>query len=323
MRWLCLVALLGCRFTPGQVADDALVVGDDVLVDDAGGGDAGADADTPATCNARWLDGTIRFGTPVPLTTINSSAYDRDPFLTPDEKTIWISSGRAGGMNGSVWIAKRASTADDFSTPAVDPDFESAGNETKLSQTADGLVAVVGSDRNPSANVDVWEATRATVNDNWSPLSRTNLGSVNTSGSDHDPTISADGLRIYLAPDSPSPQHIAVATRADRASAFGMPTTLTELSSGVGDADPSPTPDERILLFASNRDPGPSGPNAPNVYYATRATSTGTFDAPLLVPDINDDNGEGDPHLSSDGCRIYFARTGANDFDIYVATALP
>lgn len=135
--------------------------------------------------------------------------------------------------------------------------------------------------------------------------------------------LSADTLRLYLAPDTPSPQHIAVATRANRTSAFGTPITITELSSGHGDAHSSPTPDVWTLLFSSNHDPGIAGPDAPNVYYAIRASSTGTFEAPLLVPDINTDDGEGDPHLSTDGCRIYIARTGPNDFDIYVATALP
>jgi hypothetical protein len=92
----------------------------------------------------------------------------------------------------------------------------------------------------------------------------------------------------------------------------------------MGDADPSPTPDEQVLLFASNRPVLPSGPAAPNVWYATRPGSTGTFDAPLPVPDINTDMPEGDPHLSTDGCRIYFARdVGTTSFDIYVATAVP
>ncbi len=321
MRRFLLVATVGCKFTAGELPRDGAV--DDVAVDLDASADASGDA-AVTTCNTRWRNGTIRFGTPVPLTTVNSSAFDRDPFLAPDERTLWISSGQAGGTGGTPWIAKRSVTTDPFSAPQVDPTFDSAGNETKLSMTADALYAVIGSDRSGSQAIDVWQATRATVDDNWSLLSRTGLTSVNTSGSDHDPTISADGLRLYLAPDSPGAQHLAVATRADRTASWDTPVTITELSSGMGDADPSPTPDERILLFSSNRSVLASDPLPPNVWYATRAAATGTFDPPVLVPDINSDLAEGDPHLSTDGCRIYFARNETtNDFEIYVAIALP
>lgn len=90
----------------------------------------------------------------------------------------------------------------------------------------------------------------------------------------------------------------------------------------MGDADPSPTPDERILLLASNRTL--SGQSGGNLWYATRANATGTFGQPQAVPTVNTDANEGDPHLSADGCRIYFARElGSTSWDIFVATATP
>jgi Tol biopolymer transport system component len=190
--------------------------------------------------------------------------------------------------------------------------------------TADGLYAVLGSTRTGSQNVDVWETSRATTDDPWPALTRTHMTMVNTSGSDHDPTISADGLHLYVAPDTQAPQRIRVAARPDRTSNFSVPQTINELFSNTGDADPSPTPDERILLFSSNRASPATSPAAPNVWYATRASATGTFSAPLLVPDINTDAPEGDPHLSADGCTIYFARDlGSYNYDIFAATALP
>jgi hypothetical protein len=317
-----LVAALGCKFTPGALARDGAIEGDDAA-DDAMG-DATGDA-AAATCNSKWRNGTIRFGTPVAVTAVNSTVFDRDPFLLPDELTLWVSSGRAGGANGSsaVWIAKRTVATAAFDPPAVDATFDSNFEETKLSITEDGKFAVIGSTRTGSQAVDVWEASRATPSDNWSALTRTHLGMVNSATDEHDPTISADGLRLYVALNPSGTQHISVATRPDRTSNFGAPTELTELTSGVGDADPSPTPDEQVFLFSSNR-VVPSGPAASNVWYATRPGSTGTFDAPLPVPDINTDLPEGDPHLSTDGCRIYFARNvAATDYDIFVATALP
>jgi hypothetical protein len=321
MRWLLLVAICGCKFTPGAYARDGAIELEDDATDLDAAADTSADA-TETTCNSRWRNGTIRFGTPAILSSINSTAFDRDPFLAPDELTMWVSSGRAGGTGGTVWIAKRSVATGPFDPAQVDTSFDSAGNETKLSMTADGLYAVVGSDRTGSAQVDVWEASRPTVDDNWSTMTRTHTMAVNTAVADHDPTVSADGLRLYVAPASGT-QHISVATRADRTSNFSAPVELTELTSGSGDADPSPTPDEQILLFASNRPGVVSDPMPPNVYYATRASSTGAFDPPMIVPDINSDMPEGDPHLSTDGCRIYFARDIGTNFEIFVATALP
>jgi hypothetical protein len=295
-------------------------IGEDALAQD---GDLDAPPDAATTCNARWRDGSIHFETPIVVPNINSSVYDRDPYVSADEMTIWFSSGRPGGTGGTVYIAKRTTPTGTFGDPQIDDDFDSAGNETKLSMTEDRLYAVVGSDRTGSAAVDIWESSRLTVNDNWSTPARTNLTLVNSAMDDHDPTISNDGLRLYLAPVGGG-QHLAVATRMNVGDPFGAPTTITELVSGMGDADPSPTPDERILLFASNK-PGLAGdPAPPNVWYATRAGATGPFDPPKLVPDINTDMPEGDPHLSADGCRIYFARDlGSDNYEIHVATAMP
>lgn len=307
---------MGCKFTPGQLVRDGAVTMDDrpdVL-----------DIDAPAgpTCYAQWLDGSIRFDTPMELAGVNSAQFDRDPYTTPDELQFFVSSGRAGGMGGTVWVATRPNRTVDFSAPEVATAFESAGNETKLSMTADGLYAVLGSDRDTANSVDVWEASRATVNNGWSALGRDHLQQVNTTGPDHDPTISADGLSLYLAAYSGEYQYLAVATRADRTANFNDPTEIAELTSTTGDADPSPTPDQRILLFSSNRISG--GPLLGNVWYATRETVDDSFGSPQLVPDINTDLPEGDPHLSTDGCRIYFARNlGSGNWDIFVATALP
>ncbi|HSD88071.1 MAG TPA: hypothetical protein VLB44_11175 [Kofleriaceae bacterium] len=318
MRWLFVVALGGCGFHHGALQADA-GPGDTPpnLVDE--GVDAPADA-TRANCYAQWLDGTIRFNTAVALAGVNDAGFDRDPFLAGNELTFFVSTLRTGSMGSDIFTATRASKSDTFSTPVRDDAFSSSGGESKLSITADGLTAIVGSDRTGTAGgIDIWETTRATTNDAWPAMTRDRVMMLESAGSDHDPTISADGLRIYYAPDSPV-QHIAVATRANRNSNFGAPVTITQLASGTGDADPSPTPDERIIVFSSNRTL--AGALNGNMWYATRASASATFDTPQPVPDLNTDASEGDPHLSTDGCRIYFARNGgATDWDIYVATA--
>ena len=131
--------------------------------------------------------------------------------------------------------------------------FNSTSDESKASITGDGLHAVVASNRPGTAgDFDVWEATRSTASVAWPAFTRAKVMAIETTGGDYDPTISDDGLRIYLAPGSP--QHIAVASRLTVNDNFGAPVTLGELVSGVAaDADPSLTPDERVIVFRSYR----------------------------------------------------------------------
>lgn len=321
-RAVVLVAVAGCGFQVGAGAggsptDDAAVDGEaDANAD--GSTDAPIDAPPPPTCLSRWMDNTIRFGAPLVLANVNSTSFERDPFLTADELTLYLSTARAGSMGGDTWVATRASIAMPFGTPVRAAAFSTAGNETKTSITANGLFAVVGSDQGGGAGgVDIWETSRASTASVWGALTRTHVMMVETAGSDHDPMISADGLRLYAAPDNPGAQHIVVATRGTVTANFAAPVTI--INSGSADGDPSVTPDERILLFYSGRTAGLGGGN---IWYATRADAMTAFGTQRIVPDVNSDFNDGDPHLSSDGCRIYFGRDGGiAGWELYMATA--
>jgi len=314
VRWLIVVAVAGCKFREGSLSDVDAAVTSEV---DAASPDAPSPDAAPPNCYAQWLDGTIQLDTPVALAAVNASAYDRDPFLTDDELTLYFASGRTGSTGGgSVFKATRAEVTDAFGTPVLDAQFDSLQSETKVSITADGLAAVVGSNRTGSMGVDVWTSTRASTSVAFPAF--TKAAGVNTSGNDQDPTISADGLHLYIAPDTGGTQKIVVATRAALGDTFGAPTTV--INSGSGDADPSPTPDERILVFASNRVLAGGGNG--DIWYATRASASDAFGTPKAVPGANTGMPEGDPHLSADGCRLYFARNvRSTDYDLFVAAA--
>jgi hypothetical protein len=304
---LVVTVLAGCRF------DHAAALGDATVSSDMR--DAPDDVSTNATCSDKWLAGTIHFGAAQLIANVNDSGtYDRDPFLPADELTIYFSTGRAG--NAKVFMASRANIASSFGTPQEASPFTSTSNDTKLSIASNGLIAVVGSDRPGGlGGIDVWESIRTSTTQQWPAMNRTNVMMVDSAGNDQDPTLSADGQHLYFAPDLPSPQHIAVSTRGGDGR-FGPPVPLPQLDSAAGDADPSPTPDERVLAFASNR----SGNG--DMYYATRAMSNIGFSAAALIPDVNTTGAEGDPHLSADGCRLYFARAVTGyQYDLYVATA--
>src|SRR5262245_34924943 len=202
--------------------------------------DTRPDSPGSMTCYQKWLANTIQLDTPVVIAEINSSVFDRDPFLLEDELTIYISSGR-NGTDGDLYVATRTSLTTPFSTPVPAYEFNSLAEETKLSITSDHRIAVAGSARPNSPNmlIEVWESIRLATTDNWPAMNQTNVAMVETSGNDHDPTISADGQRLYLSPDTPAPQHLSMATRAGNGK-FGTPVAITALNTTDGEADPSP-----------------------------------------------------------------------------------
>jgi hypothetical protein len=198
-------------------------------------------------------------------------------------------------------------------------EIDVGGGCGKFSTTMDGLYAVFASARaaGVGGGVDVWETSRASTGSAWDVPTQTNLTAVDTVDPEQDAEIDHDGLRLYLARNpGGGPQEIEIAYRAMAGSAFGSATRINELYSGVGDADPSVSDDLTVMVFSSNRTG--TGSAGGNIWYSTRADPNQTWGTPLPVPDVNSDGGDGDPHLGSDGCRLYFASDRNGDYDLFV-----
>lgn len=316
-----LIALAaGCGF---EIAASNQPGGDGGLVDGAVADARPPDASvvSPGDCWPRWHAASLTFAEARILTEVNSTTYDRDPTIAPDELTLYWSTGRTGSLSSDVWTATRADRDAAFATPVLRADVNSVSAETRLSITADGLLAAIGSTRAGGAgSVDVWLARRATATGAFETATRTELDAINDAGAQHDPFLSGDGLRLYFAPVGGS-QRIDVTSRATRGDVFGAPTTLFD--SGLGDADPTLSPDERVIVWASRR----TGSVGSDLWYAVRAAATDPFGAPVQLPSpINGPSDDGDPALGSDGCRLYFSSTrtgGLGDFDLYAVDVTP
>lgn len=275
----------------------------------------------PISCWPRWLAGTPTLSGTRALTAVNSSSYDRDPSLSPDGLTLYLSSDRTGSQNGDVWSASRASLTAAFGAATLETSVSSGSAETRISFTADGLIAALGSSRTGTeGGIDIFLASRASVGLPFGTFTNALLTSVNSSDQEHDPFLSSDGLRLYFAP-STNGQHIEVATRATVASAFGAPTIL--IDGDQTDADPTLSPDERVIVFASRR----TGSDGADLWFATRATPADAFGTAVkLASAVNSANDDGDPALSADGCTLYFSSNragGLGDFDLHVADVAP
>ncbi len=331
--WLVvLVAGSGCGFdlTAGSTTidgrtDDAMSDGGSDVDSAIDGAVDGMPMDGPiqATCLLAWMNNTISFATPTALSSINTTSYDRDPFVSDDDLTIWFSSGNQDSQGGGdIFKATRTSRTLPFAGRVRDASFSTSGAvESKMSMTEDALFAVVASDVSGGAGgSDIWETTRPNTNASWGSLTRTHVISLATGNSELDPFVTPDGLSIYYAPLVSGSQSIVAAKRTALNDAFSSGSPVAELNTSGSNFDPTLFANDRVIVFASDRNTALSGDN---IWYATRQNTTQAFSTPRLVPGVNSDMDDGDPHVSKDGCRIYFARKVGSgvDWELFSASA--
>lgn len=316
MRALLLIVATGCGFQIGAGSVDA----PPGTVDAAKPVDATPiDTVPPVPCIAKWLAHTVSLDAPVPVAGINLSGQsERDPTLTSDERVIfWVGPGPFG--NDDVFQATRGSSTASFGTTvrklSLSDDFAA---DSKVTLTADDLLGFQSTQRaGGSGEFDLWRATRVVGGTGiFNPLDRMYVGALNDGTNQLDPFVSADGLELYYALGDP--QRIVVARRSSETAAFEAPVDVTGINGPRGEADPALSADGRVLLFTTERT---GGFDFADIWYATRADVAEDFGAPVLVPTINGLHADGDPHLSVDGCRLYFASARTNStYDLMLTT---
>ncbi|MCW5808622.1 MAG: PD40 domain-containing protein [Deltaproteobacteria bacterium] len=317
------VALGGCSFSKSDGVSRDAPPGDrdgpgldapDVTTPDA------PDLDAPPgpTCLEKWAAGTVALGQATKLAAISSSSTDRDPFVTADGLELFFFSDRAGSQGSDVYVATRAAPNGAFANPQRRADISSSGDDGKTSMTGNQLIAVVSSNRPGSqgGSFDLYMAKRPDKNAQFGAFDRLLTSALNDNTSQFDPTLSADGLRLYYA--FGSPQRIVMASRQTVNDPFGA--TLTDIiSTPAGNADPAFTPDEKVIIFSSTRAATKQGVN---LWYATRATTSDPFGDPIELAGANTNSADGDPTLSPDGCQLFFASDRDGTHDLFVVDVL-
>jgi len=150
----------------------------------------------------------------------------------------------------------------------------------------------------------------------------TNLGPiVNSSAGDGSPSISADGLELYLH----SLGDLWVTTRATTEDDWGEPVNLGSIvNSSVAEVTPSISADGLELYFCDWGDPRPGGVGEVDLWVTTRPTKDDEWGEPVnLGPTVNSSAFEGTPEISSDGLELYFESDRPGGYgldDIYVTT---
>ena len=268
-------------------------------------------------CWAAWHDGTIGLGTPRRLTELGFGGVTADPWLSPDGRALYVSHDDGSGGGYDLYVAQRSALGEMWSAATRDPDLSSASDEHRVSLSGDRLTAVISSNRIGGQGQDLWSTVRTAPTDPFPTPSQALVAGLNTAAAEYDPELTADGLRLYYAPQTTLDlQHIEYADRASTADAFGAPNQIPELVVRGINADPSLSPDQTVIVFAIQDKPAP-----PEIHYATREDATATFGAAAPVPGVLV-GGErnSDPAISPDGCELYFNSDRDGPSDVYVAT---
>ena len=138
------------------------------------------------------------WGPPVNLgSTVNSSYDDFSEDISADGLELYFGSNRPGGSSYDIWVAKRATTQDDWTTPVnLGPMVNSSSWEGCPAVSDDGLELYFWSNRpGGSGGFDIWVSRRATTQDDWGMAE--NLGPmVNSSAWDLCTDVSPDGLLL-------------------------------------------------------------------------------------------------------------------------------
>jgi Tol biopolymer transport system component len=255
-----------------------------------------------AALDAPW-ESAINLGA-----SINSSANEQDPTISPDGLTLYFDRAQA-----TLFEAKRSSPTTSWASASVAvSSLNKGGANCHPFISWDGLSIYFCSNRAGGYGaMDIYVATRPLLTSPWGePV---NLGDIiNTPYGQYAPCISADGLTLYYDESNT----IRVVTRADLSSPWVEPLGLTS-----NDAWAQVCADGLTMYFASDR---PGGCGYQDIWMAARRSPQDPWQEPVnLGPAVNSDDWDWAPCISADGLELYFTSEHdciANDWDLWVST---
>ena len=145
------------------------------------------------------------WGPPVNLgLPVNSSSDDFSEDISADGLELYFGSNRPGGSGYDIWVAKRPTIEDAWTTPInLGPQVNSSAAEGCPAISDDGLELYFWSTRSGGyGSYEIWVSRRETKEDAWS--SAVHLGSeINCSAADLCTDVSPDGLSLIFVSARP------------------------------------------------------------------------------------------------------------------------
>jgi hypothetical protein len=270
---------------------------------------------------------------PVDAVGVNTPAQDGCPIESPDGKSLYIASNRAGSAGLDLWVAHRDGTDEPWGNAInvndeAGADLNTSGDEfCPTPVRGNGLFFV----RRPSACGlgDIY-FTRFNPEHGWSEPERLACApeGPNTALDEMGPSYveAGGGARLYFSSSRSAAQGGAVpgdifVSRMGADGTLGPGELVAELSDpAANDIQPNVRKDGREVVFSSNRS---GGSGSQDIWVATRDNGGDGWSQPQnLGPSINTSDSESRPSLSWDAATLYFGRAPAagGPGDVYVAT---
>ncbi|CAN5923737.1 hypothetical protein BH11MYX3_BH11MYX3_00240 [soil metagenome] len=167
-------------------------------------------------------------------------------------------------------------------------------------------------------NGDLYSSARASASDVWpTPQPLTILNS--TSG-ETTPEVSEDGLELFFSSTrigGAGGNDIYVARRLNRATPFGNPLRVAELSTVSEDVTPTLVHGDLVMYLSSTRVGGVGGYD---MWRTTRADRSSPWAAPVLIASLSTAGTETEPWVDPTETTIYLSCDGAGGRDLFIAT---
>lgn len=130
---------------------------------------------------------------------VNTEAWESAPSLSPDRRSLYFASNRAGGMGGNdIWVSRRRPDGAWGEPENLGAPVNTAGNESCPFLHADGRTLYFTSDTHPGIGGDDLFVARQLPDGRWDSIQ--NLGfPINTIGNEGSMVVAADGQTAYFA----------------------------------------------------------------------------------------------------------------------------
>jgi Tol biopolymer transport system component len=267
---------------------------------------------------AQIVKADFTFGEPTNLgPTVNSPDDEFAMSISADELMIVFSSNRPGG-NGKMdlYVTTRPTKNNEW-TEAINlgSTVNTSSGEGNPALSADGLSLYFNSNRPGGLGYnDIYVSTRESTDADWGePV---NVGPpINTSGQNHNPFISADGLEFYFLSNflfQNKNFDICLSTRETKDAPWGEPVNIgPPVNTEYEEHFPKLSADGLTLFFSSGMyggaEDGRPGFGDSDIWFTTRKTKDADWREPVNIgPSVNSAAIEWCPTISADGSTLYF-----------------
>jgi Tol biopolymer transport system component len=246
----------GTNNAEGRLSPDELTI---YFYSDRGGND-----DIYTATRAHLND---TFGTPQPVTPVNTTSTEGWPSVTADGKNLFLESHVSG--NYEIYVATRNTLVAEFSAPALVANINFAGSNNGQVNVLPNESAIYFVSNTGGGSYDLYSANLGFTGTFLTPMQ---VSSVNTPYDEYAPAPSYDELVLYYGsarPDSPAKGGMDIWTtkRASIGDNFDPPTNVQELNTANYEWPDWLSPD-RCRLYFTRTTGGVVSPRS--IYVATR-----------------------------------------------------